>query len=101
MVELKAIPSALEPNQRIIDLLREVLRDAKEGKVHAIGIAVASVSEDPEVDLGRAIETVLSYTPGWAHSLGCAVNGLAFRLNYEHYSRGSTLPDPKLMDEDE
>jgi hypothetical protein len=101
MTKLKTIPRALEPNQRIIDLLREVLRDAKEGKVHAIGIALATVSEDPDTDLGRGTDTVLSYTPGWAHSLSCVVNGLAFRLNYERFMQGSTMPDPKMEDTDE
>ena len=101
MPKLKAIPRALEPNQRIINVLRECLRDAKEGKVHAIGIAVAMISDDPDADLGRGTESVLSYTPGWAHSLACAVNGLAFRMNYERYAHGSALPVAEMSDKDE
>jgi hypothetical protein len=101
MAKLKAIPRALEPNPKIINLLREVLKDAKEGKVHAIGIAVAMTSDEPDADLGRATESVLSYTPGWAHSLACAVNGLAFRLNHERYAHGSSLPVAEMKDDDE
>jgi hypothetical protein len=101
MTKLKAIPRALQPNAKIINVLRECLRDAKEGKVHAIGIAVVMVSDDPDADLGRGTESVLSYTPGWAHSLSCAVNGLAFRLNYERYARGSPVPVADMGDTDE
>jgi hypothetical protein len=101
MSKLKAIPRADAPNEKIITLLRECLRDAKEGKVHAIGIAVAMTSDDPDADLGRGTESVLSYTPGWAHSLACAVNGLAFRLNYERYAHGSPLLVAEMKDDDE
>lgn len=100
-MSIAKIPFGPQPNQRIIALLREALRDAKAGKTQAIGVAVALTSEAPDADLGRATETVLAYTDGWAHSLACAVNGLAFRLNHERYTQGSTLPDPKLTDEDE
>jgi hypothetical protein len=101
MGKLKAIPRALEPNERIIALLRETLRDAKEGRIHAIGVAVAMTSDHPDADLGRATESILSYTPGWAHSLACAVNGLAFRLNHERYAHGSSLPVGEMKDDDE
>lgn len=101
MVKLQKIELSLTPNQRIIDLLREALRDAKEGKIHAIGIAVAIVSDSPDADGARCTESILSYTPGWSHSLATAVNGLAFRLNYERYNAGTVLPDPKLEDTDE
>jgi hypothetical protein len=101
MPKLKAIPRALEPNQKIINLLRECLRDAKEGRVHALGLAVAVVSDDPDSDGARATESILSYTPGWAHSLACAVNGLAFRLNYERYAHGSPLPVAEMKPDDE
>lgn len=100
-MSLSKIPFGPQPNERIIMLLREALRDAKAGKLQAIGVAIACASDAPDADLGRTTETVLSYTPGWAHSLACAVNGLAFRLNYERYTQGSALPDPKLTDEDE
>ena len=99
--KLTAIPRALEPNEKIINVLRECLRDAKEGRIHAIGIAVAMTSDSPDADLGRAVESVLSYTPGWAHSLACAVNGLAFRLNHERYTQGSPLPVATMTEEDE
>ena len=95
------IPFGMKPNQRIINARREALRDAKEGKIQAIGIAVAVTSDSLDADEARATETILCYTPGWAHSLVAAANGLAFRLNYERYTQGQTLPDPKLTDEDE
>ena len=98
---LKAIPRALDPNKRIIELLREALRDAKEGKVHAIGIAVGVTSDSPNAEGGRATETILAASDGWHHTLCTAVNGLAFRLQYERYHGGQALPTPDLSDEDE
>jgi hypothetical protein len=100
-MSLAEIPFGPQPNERIIALLRETLRDAKAGKIQAIGVAVACTSDAPDADLGRTTETIMSYTEGWAHSLACAVNGLAFRLNHERYSQGCALPDPKLTEEDE
>jgi hypothetical protein len=99
--KLAAIPLALAPNERIVTLLREALRDAKEGKIHAIGVAIAMTSDNPQADGARATESVLCFTPGWGHSLATAVNGLAFRLNHERYTQGDTLPEPKLEDTDE
>jgi hypothetical protein len=95
------VPFGPQPNPRIIEFLREALKDAKAGRIQALGVAIACASDAPDADLGRATETVLTYTDGWAHSLACAVNGLAFRLNHERYTQGCTLPDPKLTDEDE
>lgn len=97
----KTIPRALDPNQRIIMLLREALRDAKEGRIHGVGIAIATTSDSPDAEGGRAVETILSADDGWWHSLTAAVNGLAFRMNYERYMQGDVLPDPKLEDNDE
>jgi hypothetical protein len=100
-MSLAKIPFGPQPNERIIALLREALRDAKAGKIQAIGVVVACTSDAPDADLGRSTESILSYTPGWAHSLACAVNGLAFRLNHERYTQGCALADPKFTDEDE
>jgi hypothetical protein len=86
-------------NQRIVDALREALKEAKEGRIQAVGIAIACY--DPEGDAGRSTETVLVASDGWYHSLSTAVNGLAFRLQYERYTQGSKLPDPKLDETDE
>lgn len=101
MPELKAIPRADAPNQRLIDLLRETLKEAKEGKVHALGIAIGKVDESENAEGGRCTETVLSASDGWYHTLATAVGGLAFRLNYERYSQGSKLPPGHLEDNDE
>ena len=90
-----------KPNEKIIALLREALRDAKNGKIQAIGIAAVLISDSPDADGARATESILSNTDGWSHSLATAVNGLAFRLNYERYTKGSALPDPKLDETDE
>jgi hypothetical protein len=86
-------------NERVVTALRATLKEAKEGKIHAVGIAVACV--DPGNDGGRSTETILSAGEGWYHSLACAVNGLAFRLNYERYTQGDKLPDPVLEETDE
>jgi hypothetical protein len=96
-----AIKQPLSPNDKVIQLLREALKDAKEGKVQAVGLALAITDTDPDSDNGRATETVLSASDGWYHSLTAAVNGLAFRLNYERYTQGATLPDSKLDESDE
>lgn len=90
-----------KPNEKIVALLREALRDAKEGKIQAIGVAIACTSDSPDADGARACESILSATNGWYHSMAAAVNGLAFRLNHERYTQGSSLPDPKLKDDDE
>jgi hypothetical protein len=86
-------------NEKVITALRAALKEAKEGKIQAVGIAIACL--DPEGDSGRATETILSAADGWYHSLSCAVNGLAFRLNYERYSQGNKMPDPAVEDGDE
>jgi hypothetical protein len=86
-------------NQRVIAALRAALKDAKEGKVQAVGIAIAVF--DPDGDNGRSTETILSAADGWGHSLSCAVNGLAFRLNHEFYAKGHVTPAPNLNEEDE
>jgi hypothetical protein len=99
--ELKTIPRALDPNQKLINLVREVLKDAKEGKIHALGIAVGRVDDGAGSDNGRCTETVFAASDGWHHTLATAVNGMAFRLNYERYSQGSQLPVADMGDTDE
>jgi hypothetical protein len=99
--KIAVVPFGPQPNERIIALLREALRDAKAGKIQAIGIAVACTTDDPGADLGRSTETILSYTSGWRHSLVAAVDALAFRTSYERFRAGSPLPDPIITDEDE
>jgi hypothetical protein len=98
---LSSIPFGPQPNERIIELLRATLREAKAGKIQAIGIAIACTTDDPDADLGRSNETIMSATDGWRASLVAAINGLAFRCAYERYAAGTPLPDPKLNDEDE
>ena len=56
-VSLASIPFGPQPNQRIIALLREALRDAKAGRIQAVGLAVACASDAPDADLGRTTET--------------------------------------------
>lgn len=92
-------PQPGAPNEKVIKALREVLKDAKEGKVQAIGIAVAL--HDPDGDGGRSTETILSAADGWYHSLSTAVNGLAFRLHYERYTQGGVIPPTEITDQDE
>jgi hypothetical protein len=86
-------------NERVVTALRAALKEAKEGKIQAVGIAVACY--DPGGDAGRATETILSAGEGWFHSLAAAVGGLAFRMHYERYVQGMTLPDTKLTEDDE
>ncbi len=93
-------PAPGTPNEKVIKALRETLKEAKEGKVQAIGIAVALI--DPDGDGGRATETILSSADGWYHSLAAAVAGLAFRFQHERFIAGGILPDiPELKDDDE
>ena len=94
-----AVKQPLEPSEKIINCLREALKDAKEGKIHAVGIAIGIV--DSNGDGGRSTETFLSADDGWYHTLACAVGGLAFRLNYERYTQGSSTPLTKLPDTEE
>jgi hypothetical protein len=92
-------PIKPDVNEKVVTALRHALKEAKEGKIQAIGIAICIL--DPGNQDGRATETVLSAADGWYHSLACAVAGLAFRLHYERYTQGSILADPKLEDTDE
>ena len=92
-------PTPNAPNERVIKALRETLKEAKEGRIQAIGIAVALI--DPEGDGGRATETILSAADGWHHSLATAVGGLAFRLQHERFIAGGILPDTTLEETDE
>jgi hypothetical protein len=94
-----AVRQPLAPNQKLIDLLRDVLKEAKAGKIHALGIAVGTVDENG--DNGRSSETILSASDGWYHTLAAAVGGLAFRLNYERYTQGSKIPPSELTEQDE
>jgi hypothetical protein len=87
-------------NQKVVTALRATLKEAKEGRIQAVGIAIACL--DPgNGDDGRSTETIMSAADGWYHSLSAAVNGLSFRLNYERYIQGDKLPDPKVEDGDE
>lgn len=99
--ELAVIPRMNAPNEKVIHVLREALKDAKQGKIQCIGIAVGLVSTAPESDGGRCTETYLSSADGWYHTLATGVNGLAFRLNHERYMHGATIPPTMLSDEDE
>ena len=92
-------PIRPDVNQRVVDALREALKEAKEGRIQAVGIAIACY--EPNGDAGRSTETILSSADGWYHSLSAAVNGLAFRLQFERYTSGAELPDPKLDETDE
>jgi hypothetical protein len=92
-------PQPNMPNESIITVLRETLKEARAGKVQAIGIAVALI--DPGNDGGRSTETILSAAEGWHHSLAAAVNGLSFRLNHERYVQGGFLPPTELTTQDE
>jgi hypothetical protein len=86
-------------NERVVIALRAALKEAKEGRIQAVGIAIACL--DPEGDNGRATETILSAADGWYHNLSTAVNGLAFRMNYERYIQGHKMADPAVEDTDE
>jgi hypothetical protein len=92
-------PIKPDANERVVRALREALKEAKEGKIQAVGIAVACY--DPGGDAGRSTETILSAGEGWYHSLAAAVAGLAFRLQYERFTSGMTLPETKLTEDDE
>ena len=92
-------PIKPDANERVVTALREALKEAKEGHIRAVGIAIARY--DPQGDGGRSTETILSAGEGWYHSLSAAVNGLAFRLNYERYTQGSSIPLTKLPDNEE
>lgn len=98
---LSVVPRKNTPNEKVINALREALRDAKEGKVQCVGIALGIVDESPDADAGRSTETILSASDGWYHTLSTAVNGMAFRLNYERYNQGCSIPMAKLTGDDE
>lgn len=95
----KVTPIKPDTNERVITALRAALKEAKEGRIQAIGLAISVL--DPAVDGGRSTETILVSSEGWYHSLSAAVNGLAFRLNYERYSQGYKMPDPTVEENDE
>jgi hypothetical protein len=95
----KVTPIKPTVNEKVVTALRAALKEAKEGRIQAVGIAIACF--DPDGDAGRSTETILSAGEGWFHSLSAAVNGLAFRLNYERYTQGLTLPEIKVEGEDE
>jgi hypothetical protein len=86
-------------NEKVVTALRAALKEAKEGRIQAVGIAIACL--DPGGDAGRSTETILASADGWYHSLSTAVNALAFRLNYERYSQGYKMPDPTVEENDE
>ena len=93
------VPVPDAPNEKIVKILRETLKEAKAGSIQAIGIAIAVV--DPGNDGNRATETILSSADGWHHSLAAAVGGLNFRLHHERYVAGGTLPSPEITKDDE
>jgi hypothetical protein len=83
-----AIPGS--PNERIIQLLREALKEARDGKVQGIGLALTLI--EPGGDGGRSCESIIAYTDGWAHSTSAAVSGLWMRMHYERYAQGTAIP---------
>lgn len=86
-------------DEKVVTALRAALKEAKEGRIQAVGIAIACF--DPEGDAGRSTETILSAADGWYHSLTTATVALAFRMQYERYIQGCRMPDPKVEDDDE
>ena len=99
MKPIVVTPIKPDANERVVTALRAALAEAKAGEIQAVGIAIARY--DPQGDGGRSTETILSSADGWYHSLSAAVNGLAFRLQYERYTQGTKLPDPKIDETDE
>lgn len=93
---LKVHEHKYAPNEDIITVLRETLRDAKAGKIQAIGIACGVVDEEDEE--GRASITYCKYTVGWVDALNSAVGSLFFRV----FDRDrTTIKIPDLTEEDE
>jgi hypothetical protein len=92
-------PPKSEVNERLVNILRETLRDAKAGKIQGIGIALAVV--DIGNDENRANESIISYTDGWGHSTLASIAGLNHRVFHERYAAGAPLPPPDLKDDDE
>lgn len=98
---LRVLPVKPDVCEGVVKALRGALKEAKEGKIQAVGIAIAIRDTSGEGDNGRSTETILSAADGWYHSLATAVNGLAFRLNYERYTQGTATPYPEIGEEDE
>ena len=102
---IKTIPITLvppkpnEPNEGIITRVREVLRDAKAGKIQ--GIALALACADPDGENGRKTETIIYCTPGWNNSTIFAATIVQFRCNHLHYDSVQVSEPLPLTDEDE
>ena len=88
-----------EVNERIVNVLRECLRDAKAGKIQGIGIALAVI--DTDNDDNRANDSIITYTNGWAHSTLASIAGMHHRAFHERYAAGAPMPEPDLKDDDE
>jgi hypothetical protein len=99
VVSLSVKPVA--PNEQVISLLRDLLKEAKEGKIQGIGVACACVDSSPGSDAGKATETIIMFSDGWSHTTSAAVSALWMRINFERYANGTSIPAGIVTDDDE
>lgn len=101
VVPLGVVPTeGPKPNERIITILREMLRDAKEGKVQGIAIAVA-IYDPTSVENKQATENNISHSDGYEYATRVALENLKIRIARHVESISIDVDAPPLTDGDE
>jgi hypothetical protein len=87
----------LKPDDDIIRVCREILRDAKSGKIRAIATAFVITNEEE----GLSTENVIQHTPNTYFPLRVAIENLHFRVLCNSHERRIESEAPPITENDE
>lgn len=90
-----------KPNEKIVTMLREMLREAKQGRVQGIAIAVA-IYDPTSLENKQSTENNYAFSIGYEYATHVALDNLKNRIHgyIEDYSV-EIDEMPPLTDEDE
>jgi hypothetical protein len=90
-----------KPNERIIERVRELLKDCKSGRVQGLAIGVAIYAPDEPNTNYRLTENVFCYTDTWKHQTFVAACSIHRRAYDDILGASEPVPTTPLTDGDE
>ena len=88
------------PNEDIITVCRELLKDAKSGKIQGIGVALA-VHEPLSGEHMTSTMSIRKFAPGYYYATRTAIDNMQFRGKLDAYNDGGNTNGPELTEDDE
>lgn len=99
--QLGVVPDAMpKPNDKIIEIARKILRDAKSGKIQGLAYT-AAVYDTTSPENKQTTENDLDFTSGWYFAMRAAIQNLGYRIERYAWDGVVDLEDKPLTDEDE